>query len=133
MSPPQPLSPMVLCSLYVPLSSALCPLYGPLFLYGPPSSLWPSVSSTFICPPLKPYVPSLTLSPPPQYSVLSMALCPLYGPLPPMALSFLYSTLFPLRPSILSMTLCFLNSPLSSLLLSVSSSALIPSMALCPL
>jgi hypothetical protein len=84
---------MALCLLY----SRLCPFKA-------------------LCPLFSP------LSPPPRYSVLSMALCPICGPLPSLALSSLYGGLFnlygplsSLRPSILSMTLCFLNSPLSSL------------------
>ncbi len=87
-------------------STAHCPLYGTL------SPLQPSV-------PLKPYIPSLALCPPPQYSVLSMSLCLLYGPLSPMALSSLYGTLFNLygplssfRPSILSTALYPLYDPL---------------------
>jgi hypothetical protein len=76
-------------------SIALCPLYGS------PSSR-PSVYSTDLCPlfstlsPLRPYVPSAA-------SVPSTALCPFYG------------SLSPLPPSILYMALCFLNSPLYSI------------------
>jgi hypothetical protein len=73
------------------------------------------------------------LSPPPQYSVFSVApmshqqpsatstaICPF------MALSSLYDALFPLRPCILSLTLCFLNSPLSSTALCLLYSPLSP-------
>jgi hypothetical protein len=63
-----------------------------------------------------------------------MALCPLSGPLPSMALypldgslSSLYDPLFPQQPSVLSTALCLLYSLLSPLWPSV------PSMAFCPL
>ncbi len=108
-------------------STALCSLYGPMPPLRSSVSLRPN-PSTAICRPLKPYVPSLALCPPPQYSILFKALCPLYSPLPPlwpsvpsMALSSLYGALFPLWPCTLSMTLCFFNSPLFCLLPSVLS------------
>jgi hypothetical protein len=130
LSPLRPSAPStVLCPLDDPLSTlrlsvpstALCPLYSSLSL------LLPTVLSTALyllynyLSPLHPYVLSSAFFPPLQYFVPYMALCSLYGPLP-------------LRPSILrGVTLCFLNSPLSSLLPSASSTALIPSMAICPL
>ncbi len=90
-----PLPPLRPSFLYITLSS----LYGALSLYGPVSSLWPSVSSTGL-PALPPSFSSTALCPlycplsPWRPSVLSTALCLLYGPLPP------------LRPSVLSMALC---------------------------
>jgi hypothetical protein len=127
----RPLSPIVLCSLY-----------------GPLSSLWPSVSSIVVCPPLKPYVPYLALCPRPRYSVLPMALYPLYGalfnlygPLSSLRLSTdlypLYDPLFPQQPSVLSTALCLLFSPyplcdpLSPLRPSVLSWPSVRSTALC--
>ncbi len=98
-------------------------------------ALGPSMALYFLYGPLPPLRsnPSTALCPPPPYSVLSKALCPLYSPLPPlrpsflsMALSSLYGALFPLRPWILSMTLCSLNSHLPALPPSVSSTALCP-------
>jgi hypothetical protein len=110
-------SSTALYPLYGPL---LCPLSGPLSLYGPLFSLSPSVSSTAIFPPLKPYVPSLALCPPPRYYVLSMALCPLEG----FCLLYscpLYGPLSPLGPSVHSTAFCSLHGPLSSLRPSIHS------------
>jgi hypothetical protein len=180
MFPLWPLSPIALYILYVIPSTALCPLYGPLALYGPLSSLWPLFSpmfpSTIFCTiyvpmsplwssapygpllprrrsvlPLRPSILSTALSslwP----SVSSTALCPLfnpyplYGPLSPLspsvlsmlsvlstALCLLYSSfplyvyLSPLGPSVLSTAVCLFYSPLSPLWSSL------PSTALCPL
>jgi hypothetical protein len=81
LSPLSPLRPSVLswplCPLYCPLSTALFPSKTICPLWGPPSSLRPSVLSTAICllySPLSPLWPS----------VPSTALCPLYGPLSPL-------------------------------------------------
>jgi hypothetical protein len=139
MFPLWPLSPIAVCFIYVIPSTALCPLYCPQSLYGPLSSLWPSVSSTAsapskaLCPLFSPLSPSTI------FCTIYVPMSPLwssapYGPLLPLRRS-----VQPLRPSILSMTLCFLNSPLSSLQplsplwTSVSSRALFPLYALCPL
>jgi hypothetical protein len=104
---------------------AICPFMAHCPLYGPLSSLRPSVSSTVICSPLKPYVPFLAFSFLSQYFVPSMALCPLYGPLP------LYSQLSPLWPLLLYRPLLLYNPllplwPLFSLWPSVSPTALCP-------
>jgi hypothetical protein len=108
---------MALCST----STALYPLYGPLFpqqpsvlstalcllcnsfpLYDHLSPLGPSVLSTALCPH---WGPLSSLRP----SVSSTALCPLHGPL------------FSLRPSVPSTALCPLYGPLSPLRPSVPS------------
>ncbi len=116
----------VLCS-----STALYPLYGPLFtqqtfllerlsissaVHFP---FWPSVSSTAICTPLNLYVPLYDT----LYFVPSMVLSTLYDPLPP------------LRPSATSIALCPLYCPLSHLQLKLFSPLWPPvsSEALCPL
>jgi hypothetical protein len=81
----------------------------------------PSVYSTAICH-------NLTKTLRPLYGChLSGHLPPLWPSPPSMALCSLNCPLFPLW------SIFFLNSPLSSLLPSASSTALIPSMALCPL
>jgi hypothetical protein len=59
--------------------------------------------------PLLPPLPSL------QPYVLSMAFCPLYGPLSLLLPSVPYSALHPLQPFIASLAFCPLYSPLSSL------------------
>jgi hypothetical protein len=103
--------------------SPLCPqpplLYSPLpplrpssAQFGPKlplSPLRPSVSSTALCP-------STTTHP--QWP--STALCPCYGPMPPLRPSITYTTLcplygflYPLRPSTLYMALFPLYGPLS--------------------
>jgi hypothetical protein len=102
-----------------PLQSSLS-LYGHYPLYSPLSPL-----CTAVCPPLKLYVPSLALCPPPRYSVvLSMALSPLwssapYGPFLPLRRS-----VQPLQPSILSTALYPLYDPLFPHQPSVLSTAL---------
>jgi hypothetical protein len=129
---------------------ALCPLYGPLPTLRPSilfmtlcflnSSLSPLRHLSDLCPlfslrplsflqplsPLHPYVLSTAFFAP-LYSVPSMALCSLYGPMSPP------------RPSTVSTAICSLCGALSSQWPSVSSkpsatsTALIPSIALCPL
>jgi hypothetical protein len=169
-------SSTAICSPYISTLYGLCPLYYsvsslrpyvpstdhcPRSLYGPLSSLWPSVSSTALCPlkgprsrtrpsalstascllysqlfPLKSCVPSMVLWP---------TACPLYYPLSnlrpsvhSMTLFPLYGPMSPLRPlpplwpSITSMALYPLYSSLSSLLPYVSSTALFCSMTLIP-
>jgi hypothetical protein len=68
-------------------STALCPLYDPMYLYGPSSLLRNLCPSTALYPFYGPM-------PPPRPPTSSLGLCLLYGPL-----SFL-------RPSVLSSTLC---------------------------
>ncbi len=88
-------------------------------------SLWPSVSSTAVCPPLKPYVPSLA----PLHDILyflwpyvpSMVLCPLWPSPPSTALCSISTAIYPLY------------GPLSPLQLFSSLWPSVPSGALCPL
>ncbi len=80
-------------------STVICPLYGPLPVYGPLSPLWSSAR-------LQPSVSSIALFP-------SMTLCPLFCPLSPL------QPFSPLWPS-------FLSKALSSLQPSGSSTALCP-------
>ncbi len=137
-----PLSPLQFSALLQSsvLSSALCPLYAPMFplrpfvpsmalcsFHCPLSSLWPFVFSTALSPlygPLYLYSLPATLWP----SVSSAAICPILKPsVPSLALCSLFGLLFPWRPSILSMALCFIyNSPLSPIRISVPSTALYP-------
>jgi hypothetical protein len=96
------ISSMALCHLRPSVSStALFPLYGPLFPLRPLSLLPPSIPSTTLCP--------------------SMALCPLYDPLCPLQPPTLSMALYPFGPPVLP-----LFGLLSPLLPFVSSTALWP-------
>jgi hypothetical protein len=128
-SPMFPLRPSL--PLYGPLSpllpsvpsTALCPLYGPMSLYGPLPLLRPSLSLSGFCL----FYSSLSSL---QPSIPSTALCHLYGPLSPLKPSApLYSPLSSLRPYVsekllllksllyhLDLTiLCTLNVPMTPL------------------
>ncbi len=145
---------MPLCPLYCTLvqasvlSSAFCPLCGPMFAFGlcplydlllslqpfvlstapcpiccPLSSLRPSVSSAVICTLYILYTLYCPMSP-------STILCTLYGllfPLRSYGPSIRRSMTFtPIRPFLYSVAICLSFSPFSSLQPSISSSALIP-------
>jgi hypothetical protein len=128
-----------ICSLYellfslrasilsmVPVQTTdFCTLTAFCLFCGPLSFLQPSVSSTAICTPLNPYVPTTGLVPlydtmyPLWSYVPSKAICPLYGSMSPLqpsatytALCHLYGPLPPIRPSATYTALCHLYGPL---------------------
>jgi hypothetical protein len=91
--------------LPTPLSSALCPLYGPLSPVRPSVPSTTLYLSTTLC---TLYCPMSPLRP----SALSTTLCPLYGPLSPLRFLSPLQPLSSLQPSAPSTSLSFLNSPL---------------------